>query len=120
MPSYVGQVVESLWSRSRRPFGLVSFAALALVYLPPAEEVEKAAALAPPLDVIHPRKQHRKTGVRSCSPQAVSEDGQSSGGKEMRTLLATIGVALAIGALIAATWPIGTEFVAGIALNGLD
>jgi hypothetical protein len=38
----------------------------------------------------------------------------------MRKLLATIGVTLAIGALIAATWTIGTEFVAGIALNGLD
>jgi hypothetical protein len=50
----------------------------------------------------------------------VNEDGQSSGGIEMRKLLGTIGVTLAIGALIAATWPIGTEFIAGITLNGLD
>jgi hypothetical protein len=38
----------------------------------------------------------------------------------MHKLLATIGVTLAAGALIAATWPIRTALIAGIALNGID
>jgi hypothetical protein len=101
-------------------FSLVSSTSSAAGPRPPGEGAAKGCRARAFTRCDPSRKQHRKTGVRFCSPQSVNEDGRSSGGIEMGRLLATIGVTLAIGVLIAATWPIGTEYVAGIALNALD
>jgi hypothetical protein len=38
----------------------------------------------------------------------------------MRNLLATIGITLAIAALVAVTSPVGSTVIAGLTFNGLD